>query len=228
MNSSRWPLSLMLSVIMLNAHAQGIYKSVGPDGKVTYSDRPPADAKGKFDVIQTPNQSQTPPPAAQDSSSYSAAESPAMSSRGAKKAAAASKPQSETAAAAKIDPAVEGAIIGVLGIEDLVRQTEDICLKALPTSFKRYSGAADGWRQRNAAMVRQARQALAKEFSAAEGRLIESGIQTKNRGMFAPVLNASMKAKIDWCDQSAGEMEKGGMDVNSKPKLYGPLKNYDR
>ena len=52
-------------------------------------------------------------------------------------------------------------MIGVLGIEDLVRRTEDVCNRTLPTSYKRYAGSANGCRERNVtqneAMERQKR-----------------------------------------------------------------------
>lgn len=37
--------ALLLIVTCAGAQAQGVYRIVGPDGKVTFSDRPPADAK---------------------------------------------------------------------------------------------------------------------------------------------------------------------------------------
>lgn len=36
--------SLLMTLAGASAHAQGVYRIVGPDGKVTFSDRPPADA----------------------------------------------------------------------------------------------------------------------------------------------------------------------------------------
>lgn len=36
--------SLLLTLACASAQAQGVYRIVGPDGKVTFSDRPPADA----------------------------------------------------------------------------------------------------------------------------------------------------------------------------------------
>ena len=36
--------SLLMTLACASAQAQGVYRIVGPDGKVTFSDRPPADA----------------------------------------------------------------------------------------------------------------------------------------------------------------------------------------
>ena len=37
--------SLLMTLACASAQAQGVYRIVGPDGKVTFSDRPPADAQ---------------------------------------------------------------------------------------------------------------------------------------------------------------------------------------
>ena len=39
--------SLLMTLACFSAQAQGVYRIVGPDGKVTFSDRPPADANAK-------------------------------------------------------------------------------------------------------------------------------------------------------------------------------------
>ncbi len=39
--------SLLMAVVSVNAQAQSVYRIVGPDGKVTFSDRPPADASAQ-------------------------------------------------------------------------------------------------------------------------------------------------------------------------------------
>ena len=36
--------SLLMALASVVAQAQGVYRIVGPDGKVTFSDRPPAEA----------------------------------------------------------------------------------------------------------------------------------------------------------------------------------------
>lgn len=35
----------LLALLAIGAHAQQLYKSIGPDGKVVYSDRPPAEGR---------------------------------------------------------------------------------------------------------------------------------------------------------------------------------------
>ncbi|WP_298214664.1 glutaredoxin family protein [Acidovorax sp.] len=45
--------SLLMTLACASAQAQGVYRIVGPDGKVTFSDRPPADAKEPAQAART-------------------------------------------------------------------------------------------------------------------------------------------------------------------------------
>ena len=45
LSSSHLLASLLMTLACAGAQAQGVYRIVGPDGKVTFSDRPPADAQ---------------------------------------------------------------------------------------------------------------------------------------------------------------------------------------
>jgi len=55
---------LLLSALvgLATAHAQGVYRIVGPDGKVTFSDLPPPDAKGAAKVTSAGMATETRPP----------------------------------------------------------------------------------------------------------------------------------------------------------------------
>lgn len=50
--------SLLMTLACAGAQAQGVYRIVGPDGKVTFSDRPPAD--GNAQPARTPGAAPTP------------------------------------------------------------------------------------------------------------------------------------------------------------------------
>jgi hypothetical protein len=225
-------LALLIAVVG-HAHAKEIYKVVGPDGKITFSDKPPADAVAseKYAIKDGPS---TPVTAPGNSAAATTANSSATSATGlrksqAKQAIRGTTPEpsaeSSTARATAADPAVERAVIGVLGYEDLVGQSERICLSALPTSYGKYSAATDAWRGRNAAIVRQARKALANQFNSAQQQLIETGIRVRNTNSLAPVASAPSASKIKWCDSTSNEISNGAMDAFNKPNLSGPLAN---
>ncbi len=200
------------------AHAQGVYKSVGPDGKVTYSDQPPSDKAARIDGGVAPVAPQA---------GTSATEPATSRSTGAKKALAKSQPVAEsTPAIQPVDPALESAIIGVLGYEDLVMRAEQICTRVLPTSYQRYGGAADSWKARNGPLVAQARRALTDTANATARQLIEAGIRNKNAGLLTQVEGAPAASRITWCDRSFDEIAKGVMDAQNNPKFMTPLANY--
>jgi hypothetical protein len=213
-----------MTIVHAGASAAGVYKIIGPDGKVSFSDKPPADAAttDKLDVVRTPTEPLS-ARAANDASVVSAPEVKATQKNAAKQAVAVDESQRRFATAADPDPATEKAIIGVLGYEDLVRQTETLCVHTLPTSYERYSGAADGWRSRNAALVAQAHQVLAEQYSSPQRQTIESGIRAKNNASLMPVTSAPTASKINWCDSSSDAIKSGTMDVYNKSTLSTPL-----
>lgn len=47
--------TLLMTLVCASAQAQGVYRIVGPDGKVTFSDRPPADASANAQPARTAN-----------------------------------------------------------------------------------------------------------------------------------------------------------------------------
>ncbi|TXG80513.1 MAG: DUF4124 domain-containing protein [Rhodocyclaceae bacterium] len=209
--------AILILALNAAAHAQGVYKSIGPDGKVTYSDQPPSDRATRMDGSVAP----AAPPGS------SATEPAASRGTGAKKAIAGSRPPAEaTPAIQPVDPALESAIIGVLGYEDLVMRAEQICTRVLPTSYQRYGSAADSWKARNGSLVAQARRALTDTANATARQLIEVGIRNKNAGLLAQVEAAPAASKITWCDRSFDEIAKGVMDAHNNPKFMTPLANY--
>lgn len=238
MNRQLLTTALLLIFAAVSANAKNIYKTVGPDGKITYSDHPPDDSSSPSDVMRS-----TPTAASAQGAKRPVDENHADSGNeprvaralGAKKAMAAKPATNAPAAAAApaekaIDPALEGAVIGVLGIEDIVKHTEELCIKTLPTSFRKYSDASADWQRRNAALVTRAHQLVSKNFDATYGagteQRLKDAIRTKNAAMFEPIASAPMASRIKWCDHSADEMASGAMDVYDKPKLSEPLLAY--
>lgn len=198
-----------------------IYKVIGPDGKVTFSDRPPADAAvtEKMDVIRTPTEALTPAPSQPASSANRGAKQATQSNR----AVVAEAAKSESGSI--LDTATEKAIIGVLGYNDLVKQTENLCIDALPTSMRRYSQAAQSWQNRNGKYVSQAQNAMASLNASQRGQ-INTTIRSYNANSLSVVLAAPTASKIKWCDSSLDSIQGGSMDVQNKPNFTGPLAKY--
>lgn len=212
---------IALVVLSTGAHAFGVYKTVDANGNVVYTDKPPENKN--YDVIKTPA---TAPPPAKSPPATAPTDTPAAGSRGAKSATRANKNNANAPASTEPDPALEQAVIGVLGIENLVRQTETICFNAFPTHAKKYLDAADQWRQRNGDTVSLAQRVLALAFAAKDRQLIEAGIRSNNQQQLSGVTSAPTASKINWCDRSSGEIANGVMDVHNKQKFISPLQNY--
>jgi Domain of unknown function (DUF4124) len=168
------------------AMAQGIHRSVGPDGRVVFSDMPP------------PGPART-------------AAAPAAEGRAAQR----EQPP--------LDPALDRAITTVLSMEDLVEQTESICLKARPTAMSRYLAATDGWRKRNGTLASQAHRALEQPYGEAASRAVRDAVKARNERTLSPVNGAAAAARMAWCDRSMDEVVAGKLDIFDKPQLSGPL-----
>jgi len=240
--------TIALAVGPACVHAQGVYRIVGSDGRVTYSDQPPPSVapNGRIDVLRAPKGPALVPPApapapapAPVASGDPGAANDAASRLGRPKAATMSDSRQAAHASAvaaaitgappvapPIDPAVEAAVIGVLGIEDVVRRTESICVSTLPASARRYSGAVDEWARRNTRTVVVARRVLSREFDVEKRELIEAGIARRNADQFEKIVEAAPAVRIAWCDRSVAEIAGGRMDVHDKPKLAGPLAEF--
>lgn len=142
-------VGLLITCTAALAPAQTIYRVVGPDGKVTFTDRPPgnAEAAQQQQTAKPAPASETrpmPQPAA------SATETATAKKANAAKATPADRPAAAPAEPKPVDEALLRALVAVLFQETLVRKSEELCISTLPTSMKRYGDAADGWRQRNA------------------------------------------------------------------------------
>ena len=205
MRIQSWLVVLAALLIAGTASAK-ICKTVGPDGTVTYTDRP-ADACDAEQAAQ------------------SKAGEPASGAKQAtrKEGAPSETPAAPVTAAAPVTSA-ETAVVGILGIEDLVQRSYDFCTGVLPTSVVRYGNAADGWRDRNAKATMKMRRALNQTFNGPQQKSMIEGVKARNQKQLAPVVSAPKEAQIKWCDQTASEIESKALDI--KDTLLAPLATF--
>jgi hypothetical protein len=218
MSANRLWSSLLLGLVCTSAGAGPVYKIVGPDGKVTFSDKPPVEAtSAAYQVVGGRSGAEA----------IASSGSPANAAGAELRAASGTEPKAAAPADTPIrsapSVAIEGAIRGVLGIEDIVKRTEAVCIDTLPTSSEQYGAATKAWQSRNGAVVARARELLASEFDAGEQSAVAAGLRAKNDGMFAAVQAASTAARVSWCDESFATMNGGTMDVHDNLRLAGPL-----
>lgn len=224
MTALRFITSAMLLVIATTAHAQGVYKTVGPDGKVIYTDTPPGGERAYSSPKAPAPSAKAPTGPSARASDAGVPERAAYSKKAGRAEPAGAAPAPAASPNAQESKALERAVIGVLGLEDLVLRTEKLCNQTLPTSMGKYSGAVDGWKQRNGGAASKARTVLADAFTSAERQLIETGLRFRNESTLTQVAQASAHQRIQWCDQSAGEINAGKLDP--KGNLTGPIFGY--
>lgn len=219
--------ALVLGSTVFHAQAQGLYRIVGADGRVTYSDQAPAalPQAGRVDVMRGASGIVQQGPVGQPVGYRREAPAPAVAPRSAPSGPSGlSGPSGSSAPATKsADPSVEAAVIDVLGMEDIVRRTETICVSTAPAAARRYSAAVDDWARRNARSVLAARRVLTREFDVERRDRVESGVRALSAARFGALGDAPEARVIAWCDRSVAEMAAGQMDVQGRMRLHGPL-----
>lgn len=230
-------------VAAAGAQAQAVYRTVGPDGKVIFSDKPPVDSTSNVTVSGKPkaplperpgsgaldaatglpaNSPQAARAAAASAAAAAAAADAADRKLGPMRAPPAAPPPNNTGPA---DPALARAVAAGLAHESLVTQMEDICLRTLPTSSKRYT-VSEAWKQRNVALLNKMRMVLADNFAGAQRVAINADMKAEVEKTLGPVDKATPAARIKWCDKSSDEVASGVMDLAVKANIAQPLNAY--
>jgi hypothetical protein len=215
----RAPFLLLLLTAALGAQAQ-VYRSVGPDGKVVFTDSPPAGSSSGLSAVNVkdPN-GQVSNQAPAGGQPGADAPAPKKPKHVANKAAAAPTPVVPVVP----DAALINAVSGVAGLEDLINQTRNICIRTLPNAFEKYTSAADAWAQRNATVIAQKNHVLAQAFSEADGAALVEKAKAHNQQTLSAVLGGTSAKRVSWCDKSADDMGKGTLDAFNNPNIAGPL-----
>ena len=209
---------VIASLCMVGTANAKICKTVGADGSVTYTDRPAAaDCDGDMNAASPPAPS-APATSSQQSRAHA---QPAAAKQSQVATAASSTPE---AAPAETNAAIEQSIVGIMGLDDLVQRSYDLCIGVLPTSMVRYGDAADGWRDRNNRSTLKARRALAQVFDSTQQRSIMDAVRLRNQKSLAAVSAAPKASQIKWCDETAAQIE--GRALDAKESLTQPLAIY--
>ena len=126
----------------------------------------------------------------------------------------------------RLEPELEEALVGVLAIENLLLEAEELCRRTLPTSFSRYRTAASNWRQRNSAVLGHSRRVLAEAVNASQRRYVQAAVKESNERSIGPMLKAPAESRMKWCDSSFRGIDNGDLDFAGMPKLAKPLMSY--
>ena len=200
----RTKLLFSLAALLTSAFASAeIYKSVGANGKVIYTNVPGA---GK-----APAGTDLPPPLV--------------------RGAVASSPLAARAAAGNgshiLTPDVIGAVANVMGVAQLVSSSREFCVAAMPTAYKRYSSAAQGWVHRNSAVVAQKDRVLSHPVQKLVAESLSADMVRKTATLMKPITLSDTAARVQWCDKAFADVDRGALDLVGRPSIA-PLMNYGR
>lgn len=191
--------------------AQKMYKTVGPDGKITFSDRPQIDATTKVSVMRSNTLHSLDAPATQGDTA----------------AGLKSEPRRKVAAdtAAVITPEIEDAMVSVMGLTEFGRRFEGFCNDSAAEA-KAFSAANDSWKQRNAAAVEQQRRLLAEVLSPVRRANLIDREQQQMGEELGKAAARDPSARKEWCDGVIADFNGGNSDVNQPAMMAVPLIHY--
>ena len=188
------------------AAAQQLYKSVGPDGKVIFSDRPANDAKAKVSAMQSYVLRPLEAPAAK------------------KEAVAKVEDPAKFVNDALVTPEHEESMLKIMELVDFGRKFEPFCSASEP-SAKAFAAAHKAWLRRNALYVEHQRRLL-MEVVTPTRRL---GMQNKLAARVGQLVlkpTASVAARTEWCNSISTELNSGRSDIVNPALLAVPLPIY--
>ncbi len=218
---------------------QTIYRSVGSDGKLTYSQTPPEHAKAKAEVIQRPPASatsHTPASEGASSSQSAIANQPGRGVQGtthsnpAKRALTNTEPATSPRRGSNplsIDPtaSLELSIGFVLGQADLVHRAKARCSTAVPPMASRFDAAARGWDGRNGAKVSKANRVLDAVLSPRGRSRFREDVAVDNAHV-DHIASMPQKRQVAHCEELLGMIGGGQVDVDRHPKLTAEIDAY--
>jgi hypothetical protein len=203
--------SLLLTVCCLAAYcatAQQMYKTVGPDGKVTFTDRPEVQTSAKLSVMK----------------SYTLRDI-ATAPRKADSAAGPAPVRRDPAEQAVITPEVEEAMISVMGLAEFGLRFETYC-DDTPADAKAFTAANYGWKKRNAAAIEQQKRLLTEVVAPAK----RASLRDKQHALMAEELSKaaarSPAANKEWCSGVITELNSGRSDIDKPAMMAVPIIPY--
>lgn len=228
-------VSLVLLSLAAHAGAQ-VYKTVGPDGKVSYSDRPPLEATApeKVRIVKDggtrtatgadllKHGAAARPPAAPPASTSSVARTPEewRAFAAAKRASAVAgvwepAPLTPDQQARQFEQGKRLApgVTVALRQASLTRAATSMCMRTQPASKLRYELALQEWEARNRPVTKRAYELLAKYFPHSDRAQLEAMAQKESHDTLNEVARTSPAQRINWCEQMRDSIAGGRADL---------------
>jgi hypothetical protein len=224
MNPSLRSLPLVLSAVLLGTHPAGAqtttYRSVGPDGRIIFSDRKPTDpqlrtrevGKTAYAPLLTPTSE---PFDLHPTTSVPHAPRPAATDGLAPPADASGRP---------FPPGLPDAILDVLVHQFFAQSLVETCSRVRPDSLERYQASVYNWRQRNIAILDKSNHVSFTRFTADQ----RDTLRTTGRARLAvlmPADNANDADRQAWCDRMSTDLARRQFELVSDARVA-PLMAY--
>jgi hypothetical protein len=192
------------------------YRIVGPDGKITYSDRKPTDPQMKTRQL---GQTVTAPLLTPGNEPFDL-HTQAAGSRLARPGPSVGE---GLAPAADITgrpfvPGLPDAVFDVIVHQFFVQTLVETCSRVLPSSADRYQGAVRNWRDRNADLLAKSNRIVFTRFTAEQRDTLRATGRTRLQQLLPPA-NASDADRIQWCARMSTDLARHQMELVGDARL---------
>lgn len=202
--NKNWVVMVAGCMLASGVLAQQMYKVVGADGKITYSDRPAYEKANKLSVMKSytlrPVESAKPADA---------------------KPAAAAVPVDPNAT---ITPDVEEVMVNIMNMNHVAVQYLQMC-SATDVQARAYTTATGNWRKRNAVYVEQQKRLLMEVMSPIKRAELQDKSQAAVTDMTRSVPN-TVQGRKEWCDGTIAELDSKRADISKPSMLSIPITKY--
>lgn len=206
-------LFIMVCAAVARPAVAEIYTSRNPAGNIIVSNVAPVIKSSQVTVLRSPS-SQAAPVRSVPVSAKRRVQAPSVHSG-----------SSDASGSETLHSDVVGALANVMGMSHLISSTRDFCVATLPASFKRYSGAAVAWQQRNAVVVAKKNRVLSMSDRNLIASALNGDMVRMTEDMMRPVKGAGTAEKIAWCDTTIDAVDRGVLDLAGRASIA-PLMNY--
>ena len=195
-------LSVCFALTCGGATAQQLYKTIGPDGKVTFSDRPKVEEKSRLSVMHAYTLRTVEPP------------QPVADLGGQSGKPALKRERWRGEAAAMLTPALETSVVTILSLSAFGGRFEMFCNGA-DTDARAFSVATLGWKQRNAEVVEHQKRILTVVLSPSKRAELVAREEVLLAEQLAKMSGRSTAARKEWCDAIVADLNSGRNDINN-------------
>ncbi|MEP6503568.1 MAG: hypothetical protein ABJD97_09570 [Betaproteobacteria bacterium] len=193
------------------------FRIVGPDGKVTYSDRKPTDEK-----LQARQLSTVAPTAPLFTPGTSLFEPPRP---GTPATSARDLAPPLTTAGKPFPPGLPDAVLSVLGHQFYVQTLVETCGRSAPGAAERFQIVVRNWRDRNADMLGRSNRITFTLFSSEQRELLRATARSRLQRLLAPP-DATESERAGWCDHAADDVVRRRLELTGDPHLA-PIANFE-